>query len=152
MYVVNELSRTMVVLGRSPNGRMEVKSRHALLDKDVEGTAAAIRLSADGRFLYASVRLDMRDEPLHGRIVGFALRKDGGVERKIGEWSCHGAHPRDFIIVEKLWVRGKCHSYIAVANRDSNEVVFLRRTVASGFVGDVDLRFSVRTPTSVLQL
>lgn len=153
LYIINELSRTIVTLCPSRGTHtLTVCDRHQILRTDVNGTAAAIRVSRDGRFLYASVRTDLRDDPRPGVIAAFALSYDGMITRRVGEWSSQGVHPRDFTIVESMFVQGACRSYIAVANRDSNNVVFLRRDRRSGEVGRVDLQYDISTPSSVLEL
>lgn len=153
IYVVNGLSRTLLVI-RGPtkqDSKMEIESRYQSLDTDPTGTAAAIRLSEDNRFLYASVRLDTQEERRNGIIVSFMQYVDGRIGKRIGEWSSRGVHPRYFIIVEMLWIKGNCGSFISVANLVSDKVVLLGRDVRSGMVSGSALRIPVRTPTLILQ-
>lgn len=154
VYVINELSQTIVVLQqKSPSHKFCATTRHKLLDGPARnGTASAIRISSDERFLYASVRLDTKEERKDGRIVVFSLREDGRVSHKVCEVSSGGVHPRDFYVVGAMLVQGRCRSYLVVANRDSDEIAFLPRDSHSGTVGSTEFRFQTRTPTSVLPL
>lgn len=156
LYIVNELSQTVSTLCADGYARMPLREcqRHILLREGrVEnGTAAAIRISNDARFLYISVRRDSPFTPLYGRIVAFALAPSGRIVRKIGQWSSGGAHPRDFFIADNLRVDGVCRSYIVVANRDSNNLLFIRRSPISGRLGSIDLTHEIKTPASVLPL
>lgn len=152
VYVVNEISLTVMrlqwrVCSKKGYGMCQ---RVALLGKGEKtdgASAAAIRVTKDKRFLYASVRFPDTTE---GKIVGFMLEKDGKIGRKIGEWTSHGVHPRDFFIVEK---GPGCKSYVAIVNRDSDNLVFVERNTKSGKLSSkVAHELKVYTPTSVLQI
>lgn len=158
LFVVNELSQTVSTLCRKDQkkNKLSICDRRQLLEggAHINGSAAAIRLSQDWRFLYVSVRRDSRETPLHGRIVAFSLNaKSGTIVKKVGEWSSLGVHPRDFNIVENVRVKGSCRSYVIVANRDSNNVVFLRRFRKTGKLGKPNMTLrSIGNPSSVLQI
>lgn len=134
VYVLNEISVSVVVLKRScgQDRRLGECGRERLLDEQPEerALAAAIRVSPDGKFLYATVRI----AGSKGRIVGFALSRQGDIVEKLGEWSSQGVLPWDAFLVENVRDRGKCKSFVAVVNRDSNSLVLLPRDVASGLV------------------
>lgn len=87
-----------------------------------------------------------------GKIVGFKLDSKGDIVSKIGEWSSYGVHPRDFIIVERVRVGGMCKSFLAITNRDSDNLVLVERDVATGLLLTANQRFTyaINTPTSVL--
>lgn len=166
VYVLNELSVSVVRLsaggcdGRSAGGAFVACERRPFLQQEerppfggpIKITAAAIRVSADGRFLYASVRV--LDGSTPGSIVVFALGKDGSIGRKVGTFSAQGVQPRDFAIIERFRdENGRCLSFVAIANRDSNHVVFVPRDAATGVLGkSVRFRLNVGTPTSVLAI
>lgn len=153
VYVVNELSNSMVAMRETQGGKFREESRWELLEGVKVGetdvvTSAAIRVSADGRFLYTSVRIQDKV----GIIVGFELNdRDGMVKRRIGRWSSGGEHPRDFFLVERVWSSGGCRSLLAVANRDSSNVVLMERNVYSGEVMGVRHQIGIMSPTSVVQ-
>lgn len=152
VYVVNEISLTVSQLRWKVCSKtgFGVCQRKALLAPGVntEGaSAAAIRVTSDKRFLYASVRFP---DTAKGKIVGFSLASDGKILRKIGEWTSHGVHPRDFFIVEK---GPGCKSYLAMVNRDSDNLVLVERNTRSGMLSaKVAHELEVFTPTSVVQI
>lgn len=156
VYVVNELSNTLTVIrpGVCGKGIRSVCKRLPLVGNDArfEGaTAAAVRVSADGRFVYASVRkAGMKDD---GVIVAFKLdARSGNVLHKVGMFNSGGVHPRDFYIVDRVRFGKKCASYLAVVNRDSNNLVMLERNVKSGMVArKASFTMQVKTPASVLR-
>lgn len=161
VYVINEFALDVVRLqagGCSKpaglRGSFEKCERRGTLDVENPpgATAAAIRITDGGRFLYASVRYKGKHTP--GSIAAFALNADGSIGRKVGVFSAQGVHPRDFSIVERFQdASGRCGSFLAVVNRDSNHVVFVPRDAKTGVVGDsVRYRLNVKTPTSVLNL
>lgn len=154
LYVVNELSltiSTMYLSGKRlvQRARTELTQLNKAERKDVY--AAAIRVSADGNFLYTSVRFD---DSNNGKIVGFRLNKrTGQILQKVTEVSTHGIHPRDFIIIEKLTYKGECVSVLVVVNRDSNNLVMIRRDIGSGTLHETIMtQTMVDTPTSVVKL
>lgn len=154
LFVVNELSQTLVTLCRKKGAMYErCGTKLDLLDEGPfeGGLAAAIRLSRTSNFLYASVRRDSRDDPIPGIISGFRVSKRGMITKKLGQWSSGGAHPRDFNIVYDLNVNGMCRNYIAAANRDSDNVVFFRLHY-DGTLGDAEFTVPVGGPSLVLQL
>lgn len=134
IFVVNELSLSLSVLrpGCSNNKLLGLCYSVGFLKEGegVEGaTAAAIRVSDDGQFLYASIR---NPDDTMGSIVAYRLKKNGDVRRRIGLFSSGGAHPRDFHIVERVQVGDECQSYLAVANTFSNKLVLIQRNRSDG--------------------
>lgn len=152
IFVVNELSSTMTLLKPDDRGILSNTSRVNLLNAGFvqDATAAAIRLSENEKFLYVSVRPDSRDVKRIGILVGFELDQDGNILRKLGEWSSLGVHPRDFYLVENMNVHSTCKSYIVVANRDSDMVVFIERNQQTGLLLHPDFTLTVKSPSSVL--
>lgn len=154
VYVVNELSSTLAVLKSDSNGNLfrEIQINILQIPFSPDATAAAIRLTEDEKFLYVSVRPDSREVKRTGVIVGFKLDARGNILHKIGGWSSLGVHPRDFNIVENVSAFGQCKSYLVVANRDSNNVVFLERDRETGLLLQSNLTLFVTSPASVLIL
>lgn len=153
LYVVNELSNTVTrINGCTRKFLGKICERKLLLPngghKDTTQTSsAAIRISRDKKFLYASLRPDKQ----HGIIAAFALDKDGAIGKRVGIYSTRGEHPRDFYIVEN---GPGCESYIVVANMNSNKLVAIKRDRITGKLYDDHLVHTliVNTPTSVLEL
>jgi len=93
-FVVNELEATVEVFA-DPEGR-EVWERVQVVSTLGPGVqafagAAALRLSADGRFLYVSLRAEVNT------VVWFAVGPEGRLERR-GEVPSGGRGPRDFVL------------------------------------------------------
>lgn len=154
LYVVNQLSLTISTLYLSNDNKTLEQRSHTELTSLNEAekmgvSAKAIRVSADGKFLYASVHYG---ETNKGTIVGFRLNESTGeIQDKIFETTTHGIYPRDFIIIEKLRYGHECVSVIAVVNRDSDNLVLIRRDMGSGTIhGTIMAEALVKTPTSVI--
>lgn len=152
VFVVNELSNTVVTLRDDGRGKLKIAARKNLLAPGIvsDGTAAAIRLSNDNRYLYVSLRLDSRTVRKIGAIVVFKIGRRGDILGKVGQWSSHGVHPRDFYIINSVYVNGQCRSYVAVANRDTDNVVFIRRWPTTGTLGRPEFSLFVKSPASIL--
>lgn len=150
VYVVNEISNSVArIRGCTPHGVFRECERKVLIDgvsKNVNGySAAAIRVSKDYKFLYASVRLPDTE---YGKIVVFRLNRHGAIGRRVGIYSSQGVHPRDLSIIERA---PDCKSYIAVVNRDSDNLLLMERNRYTGAISaDVRYKLAVNTPTSVL--
>lgn len=148
LYVVNELTNTVVrVRGCSGYDLVECE-RKSMRDVPPNGAAAAaIRVSADYRFLYASTRLPGTE---NGKITVFKLGTDGSIGDRIGVYSTGGVHPRDFYIIEKA---PDCKSYVAVVNRDSDNLLLFERDTKYGNIKpNVAFSLDVKTPTNVFVL
>lgn len=153
IYVLNELSLSIVVMRIGACGKgLSVCTRRSVLRGGMVPdmtNAAAIRISGDGKFLYASLRYP--GEKM-GKIVGFAVKENGDLGKRIGVWESQGVHPRDFYLVENVREGEECSSFLAVVNRDSNNLVFIRRNVVNGSLDNMAaVSMVVNTPTSVLQ-
>jgi len=136
IYVLNELAPLISILewdGATLRHHSDVET----IESVAPGTAAygaAIQLSADGRYLYASTRgVDC--------ISVFAVAADGGLER-IQITGCGGVWPRDFCLTPS-------GAHLLVANQHSNSVAILSRDAASGQLADTGRRLDVATPQCV---
>lgn len=150
VYVICEKSQVLVTLFREADDTLKIVQRLDILPTGAfpTGTASAVRISADNRFVYAAVRRD----PLEGRIAAFPILDDGRLGERLGDWSLHGVHPRDFFLAEGVRVGDECKSYVAVVNMNSNSMLFIRRDVETGTLSSIDFRYSINGPTSVLQI
>lgn len=152
VFVVNELSPSVSVLrpGCSSNAVLGLCYTVKFMNEGegYEGaSSAAIRVSRNGRFLYASIRNTVGRI---GNIVGYRLDKHGDILGRIGLFSSGGVHPRDFFIVEDVKVGSACQSFLAVVNMESNNLVLIRRNVVNGKLitsGGFSLR--IDSPVSV---
>jgi 6-phosphogluconolactonase len=122
-YVLTELTSQVFVYKWSSDAGFVFLQQVELLQKpDPSSTAAAIRISSDGRFLYTSCRgKDL--------VVVFAVQNDGFL-KKNQSISAHGKYPRDILLSED-------DSLLFVACRDTDAVSVFTRNAHTGM-----LRFS----------
>lgn len=148
VYVVNELSNTLVALREGESeGVFEEESRWDLVGEEEkeDSKAAAVRISENGKWVYASVRIRDRE----GVIVGCRIGVKGKIEGCEDRWGSGGRTPRDFWLGQ-VKVGEKCEKVMVVANRDENEVVALRR-YDDGNIGQVMQKVKIESPTSVVE-
>ena len=81
---------------------------------------AAIRISSDGRFLYASNRG-------HNSIAVYAVSENGEAIERIQLISTEGDIPRDFDL-------DPSEDFIVVANQDSDNLTLYRRNQETGLL------------------
>lgn len=158
VYIVAELSLTLIEMRKGcstgDGDAFEVCGRTALLPgtggfSDFgKATAAAIRISEDGRFVYASVR---SQEEKEGVIVGFEI-SGGKVGRRVGAWGSGGLLPWDFALVEGPKCKAARDGLVVITNRDSDNVVAFRRSAETGEMMEKVAEVEVKTACSVLVL
>ena len=131
MYSANELTSDVSVFMESNGVFREIQTVSMLPDGFAgENTAAAIHLSADGRFLYASNRG-------HDSVAAYKIL-NGGTLEPIDHISVQGAEPRDFSLSPD-------DKFLITANQNSNTVnVFARNGETYVFTGH-----SARVPKPV---
>lgn len=105
VFCVNELACTITVFAYA-EGHLTPLCTYPMLDNKKAGdTASALRLSRDGRYLYASCRGD-------NSIIVFKV--NGQTLSRVGYIPSGGVCPRDFIL---------CGDFIICANMESDNVV-----------------------------
>ncbi|MGM9594217.1 MAG: lactonase family protein [Candidatus Onthomonas sp.] len=116
LYILCELSNTICVIQEQAGG-YETLQRISTLPEDFTGPskAAAIRISQDGRYLFASNRG-------HDSISVYAIQADGTLVL-LQICPSGGASPRDFLLY------GPC---LVAANQDSNSITFFRQDEGAG--------------------
>lgn len=119
IYILGELNNTIDVVEDIDFDMVSVQTVDMLNGADVTSSGGAIRISEDGRFVYASNRG-------HDSLVVFKVLENGHLEFVQIE-SVYGEHPRDFAISPD----GK---YIVVANRDTDNLTLFERDAESGRV------------------
>jgi len=111
-YLINELNGSMTVLGFDHSNGVfnEIQTINTLPEdfKD-ENTCAAVRVSADGKFVYGSNRG-------HDSIAVYSVDHDTGKLTLLEIVPSGGKHPRDF----NIDLKGK---FLIVGNRDTNNIL-----------------------------
>lgn len=138
VYLVNELSSTILVLGwNSTSATLTQLQEISTIPAGFEGksTAAEIAVHPNGKYVYSSNRG-------HDSIVTFAV--DSG--RTTLEYVCHtstlGRTPRHFSI-------DPTGSYLLVANQDSGTIVSFRVDPLTGIPEPAGHEATVATPTCI---
>lgn len=120
-YLFGELDSSVSVLAYDESdGSFSQKQKISTLPTDFNGEngGAAIRVSKDGRFLYASNRG-------HNSIAVFLINETGTTIELIQSISTEGDFPRDFA----LTLDG---AYVVAANQNSDNLTLFRRDSDSG--------------------
>ena len=129
-YVLGELSGDIAVFDYS-EGRLTPKQVVKADEADARG-AADIHLSPDGRFLYASLRLQ------NDGIAIFSVAADGTLT-KVG-YQLTGPHPRNFLVTDKE---------VVVACRDNDSIEIYARDKKTGLLKDTGRRIPAPKPVFV---
>ncbi|MHC5226723.1 lactonase family protein [Enterococcus sp. LJL99] len=122
-YLFGELDSTITVLAyNEADGSFKQVQKVSTLPEgfDAFNGGAAIRISADGRFVYASNRG-------HDSIAVFAVTTEGSTIERVQLISTEGNIPRDF----DLDPSGK---FVVAANQDSDNLTLYRRDETTGLL------------------
>lgn len=138
IYLVQEMAATVMVYGRHEGG-WEAIQEEPMNEVGFAGQdgAADIKLSPDGKFLYASNRGDANTLAIY-RVDGTS-----GKLTKVGNQAVLGRGPRNFT----LSADGK---FLLVANQQSDEVVIFERDADTGLLNDTGKRIAVGSPVCLL--
>ncbi len=121
VYVVNELNGSVSVFARdAATGALSGVQNISTLPDGFKGDnlCAEIRLSADGRFVYASNRG-------HDSLAVFARDAAHGTLSAVETVPCGGGHPRNFALSPD-------GAWLVCANRDSDNLVSFRVDRSTG--------------------
>jgi 6-phosphogluconolactonase len=133
VYVLNELTGTVTIMLYS-NGYLEPLSTYPALPKDFKATAsaAAIRISADGKFVYTSERSD---------DCISVLRFDGDNETLeiIGRQKTLGKTPRDINL-------DPSGNWLLAANQDSDSIAIFKVNRKNGMINPAHLVENIKSP------
>lgn len=134
-YIIEELSCEVSVY-EYIGERFKHVQTISTLPEDYQGanTSAAIKVSNDGHFLYASNRG-------HNSLTGYQVGENGLLNR-VGIYSCGGIGPRDFTLTPD-------GGFILIANEGSNEVVAYRRNSLTGAIEDEVCRKNIHKPVCI---
>lgn len=134
LYLVQELGGVVNTYSYD-NGKLNQIQSLNMLTPEMKGNigSAAIKISPDGKFLYASNRGNANE------IVVYSINPDNGLLTFVSRAPSLGKGPRDFSIDPS----GK---FLVVANQYTDNVVVYRRDPASGNLLNVVARIDVGNP------
>jgi 6-phosphogluconolactonase len=137
VYLLQELDGSLTVF-RFSDGKLKKLQENTIIDKGFKGAigAAAIQISPDGQFLYASNRGEANTISL------FKILKNGKLESK-GQISTLGKGPRNFVIDPT----GK---FLLVAHQYSNTIVIFKRDLLTGSLIDTGKRVELCAPVCMV--
>ena len=128
LYCIGELSGDIAVYSYPEMALLQVVKADEV---DARG-AADIHLSPDGRFLYASLRLQ------NDGVAVFKVSEDGLLEKTAYQHT--GSHPRNFTVLE---------DWVLVACRDTDQVEIYARDKKTGRLQDTGRRIQLSKPVFV---
>lgn len=137
VYVLGEHNNTVQVLRDHEFDFECIQTITTLPNDDIESSGGAIRISKDGRFVYASNRG-------HDSIVMYRVKDDYTLEL-LDFISTEGKHPRDFALNSQ-------ENYLVVGNRDTNNLTLYERDIKSGLLTLVQKDVYVPEVVSILFL
>lgn len=118
LYCICELSSQILTYSYKEDGLALLERRDMLDPEEKRRSGAAIRLSPDGQFLYASNRQG-------DTLTVFRSGPEGLT--KVQETGCGGVHPRDFILSSN-------GQWVLVGNMDSDAVSVFKRDTTTGLI------------------
>ncbi len=133
-YLVQELDASVAVF-KHENGKLTNIQNIPMAASDFKGeqSGAEVRLSPDGKFLYASNRGDANE------ITVFAIDEKQGTLKVLGRQSTLGRTPRNFII-------DPSGRFLLVANQGSDSVILFKRDLKTGLLEPTDTRLDIGSP------
>ncbi len=138
IYLVQEMAATVMAYeqrGSSWEALQEEPINEAGFDG--QDGAADIKLSPDGKFLYASNRGDANT------LAIYEVNDTSGKLTKVGNQSVLGSGPRNFALSPD----GK---FLLVANQNTDEVVVFARDAGTGLLTDTGQRIDVGSPVCLV--
>ena len=135
-YVLTELSAQIYIFSWLEISGFMLIGIVSLVEKsNYTLSAAAIRISNDGKYIYASNRGT-------NEIIAFSVGIDGMLE-KIQNLSVMGKHPRDFIL-------GHNEKSLLCANRDSDSITVFIRNKKNGKLYLESIYYGVSSPIALI--
>lgn len=138
MYSLQEEASTLAVFDYdSGSGALAHRQTVSSLPPGFAGTsfASEVRVSTDGRFLYAANRV-------HDSIAWFSIRADGTLAFAGEEWT-RGDYPRSFSF-------DPSERFVYCCNQRADSVTLFRRDARSGALQFTGRYFAIGTPAAIL--
>ncbi|MEZ7504402.1 lactonase family protein [Flavobacterium sp. Arc2] len=136
-YLLKELSGGLTTFSYS-KGKLKKVDQTTILAKDFKGTftGAAIDISPDGKFLYATNRGEANT------ISIFKILKNGKLESQ-GQTSTLGKGPRSFAI-------DPTGNFLLVAHQYTNDIIIFQRNTTTGKLMDTGKKIELCSPVCLV--
>lgn len=137
IYVLNELNNTVTLVRKSDDGKYIRDNSFSTLPIGYTNPSicADIKISSDGKFIYASNRG-------HNSIAIFEVDTVNGVLNLVDHQPTFGDFPRNISLSPD-------ENFLIVANRNSNNIVSFKRNKITGLLKIVD-KIEAPTPACIL--
>lgn len=137
LYLIHELTAEVGVYAYEDEKLSHLETQ-PLTPEGFQGKvgAAEVRVSADGKFIYASNRGDAND------ITAFQIEEETGKLSKIQNISSQGNGPRNFAITPD----GK---YLICGNQNSDNLVVFNRNPDTGQLDSTDISLTIKKPVYI---
>jgi len=134
VYLVTEMGSAVHVFDYD-NGKLKEKQAISILRSGFKGqtAGAAIHISPDGKFLYASNRLETNE------ISVFSIDQETGGLTLVQHVSSYGKNPRDFAI-------DPTGNFLVVANQSSDNIFVYRIDKSTGRLGMTGISVQIGNP------
>ena len=134
VYLITEMGSVIIAYDYD-NGKLKEKQTITLLRSDFKGqtAGAAIHISPDGKFLYASNRLETNE------ISVYSIDQETGELALVQRESSYGKNPRDFAI-------DPTGSFLVVANQSSDSIFVYRIDKATGKISRTGTNIDIGSP------
>lgn len=139
IYVITELSNTICVYKKEDGFKYTHIQTISTLPEgnaDCKSSTAAIRITKDGRFIYASNRG-------HDSVSVYKAASESGLLEMVQNISSNGECPRDIILDEN-------EEYLLCANQSSSTVTSLKRDRENGCLSLTDKVFNTERPVCLI--
>ncbi|MEN2400118.1 lactonase family protein [Flavobacterium sp. MC2016-06] len=138
VYLVQELDASLTTFSYDKYGTLKVIAETSILPKDFKGStgAAAIKISPDGNFLYATDRGDVNS------ISVFKIGKNGSIQL-VEQVSTLGKGPRDFAI-------DPTGNYLLVGHQYTNDIIIFKRDKTTGKLTDTSKKIELCSPVGLV--
>ncbi|MBB6129916.1 lactonase family protein [Mucilaginibacter lappiensis] len=133
-YLITEMGSNVHVFDYD-NGKLNQKQTITLLPEGFKGqtAGAAIHISPNGKFLYASNRLETNE------VIVYAINQETGELTFVQRQSSMGKNPRDFAIDPT----GK---FLLVANQNSDSIFVFRIDQTTGRISPTGFKLEIGNP------
>ena len=133
MYIICELSSEVYVVECGEHVNKILQSVSTLPEGTKNSTCAAIHISVDNKFLYASNRGD-------DSVAVYKIKEDYTLEL-LEIVKSGGRTPRDFCVVD---------DFLICANQDSNLITVLHRDKNTGKLTNTDCSYKCKSPVCII--